>query len=314
MIRKVLILIRRLLSPFFKDREQVSLHFDKSGQEASDYIRELLQSDKPVMICRFGATELEAIEDYTYKISFSNALKFITKKIDRIGYSKSTIRYMNQYAGFFPSNKKNLNRFSQDMIDLMPSVDVLGSWRLGEITFSSELFSAIKVPLGDLEPYFHQNPWSDILEGKKVLIVHPFEESIREQYEKRDLIFKDNRVLPSFQLGILRSVYMSLASYNQDFETWFDALEYMKREIDKRDFDIAIIGCGAYGFPLAAYVKSIGKKAVHLGGATQMLFGIKSKSWEDDSRFHYLLNEHWVRPKETERPANYKQVEGGRYW
>ena len=69
-----------------------------------------------------------------------------------------------------------------------------------------------------------------------------------------------------------------------------------------------------YGFPLAAYVKSIGKKAIHLGGATQMLFGIKSKSWEDDSRFHYLINEHWVRPKETERPANYKQVEGGRYW
>ena len=96
--------------------------------------------------------------------------------------------------------------------------------------------------------------------------------------------------------------------------TWFDALESMKREIDKRDFDIAIIGCGAYGFPLAAYVKSIGKKAVHLGGATQMLFGIKSKSWEDEPKFHYLINEYWVSPKETERPANYKLVEGGRYW
>lgn len=49
----------------------------------------------------------------------------------------------------------------------------------------------------------------------------------------------------------------------------------MKDEIDKRDYDIALIGCGAYGFPLAAHIKRSGKKAVHLGGALQLLFGIK---------------------------------------
>jgi hypothetical protein len=43
------------------------------------------------------------------------------------------------------------------------------------------------------------------------------------------------------------------------------------------DFDIAIIGCGAYSFPLAANVKRIGKNSVHLGGASQLLFGF---SWK----------------------------------
>ncbi|WP_274095727.1 hypothetical protein [Riemerella anatipestifer] len=41
--------------------------------------------------------------------------------------------------------------------------------------------------------------------------------------------------------------------------TWFDALEDMKNKIDLVDFDVAIIGCGAYGLPLASYIKNKGK-------------------------------------------------------
>ena len=75
-------------------------------------------------------------------------------------------------------------------------------------------------------------------------------------------------------------------------------------------FDIAIIGCGAYGMPLAAYCKQIGKKAVHLGGATQLLFGIKGKRWDNYS----LYNDYWVRPLESETPRNAGKIESGCYW
>jgi len=37
----------------------------------------------------------------------------------------------------------------------------------------------------------------------------------------------------------------------------------MKVEIRKKDFDIAIIGAGSYRFPLAAFIKEIGKQAIH---------------------------------------------------
>lgn len=316
MVRKILILIRFLLSPVFKKskaQKKTALKFHKEKQGASDYIKELLIGDKAVMICRFGSTELTAMANYRQDITLKNAIKFISQKIDSIGYGKSTAENMYQLSGFFPSTKKNLEKFSQYMISLLPQVDVLGSWRSEERIFDVELKNAVKVPLPDLEPYFHSNPWSEVLKDKRVLVIHPFEKSILEQYIKRELLFSDKRVLPDFQLQTIQAV-QSLGNIPKEFNTWFDALDYMKREIDKKDFDIAIIGCGAYGFPLAAYVKSIGKKAVHLGGATQMLFGIKSKSWEDDPKFHYLMNKHWVKPKETERPANYKQVEGGRYW
>ena len=70
----------------------------------------------------------------------------------------------------------------------------------------------------------------------------------------------------------------------------------MKAEIDKNYFDIAIIGCGVYGFPLVAHGKRIGKKSIHLGGPTQMLFGIKGKRWLENPNFCHIINEHFVFP------------------
>lgn len=311
-MKKILILIRLMLA-FVKNQNTKDVFYDKIGQSASDYIKQLLESDKPAMIARFGSVELQCVVDSIHKPTFRNCLRYITHKTDSLGYGKSTRYTMGNNAGFFPVTDRNLDQFSQLMINCMPLVDVLGSWQKNELIFTTELSNAVKVPLGDLEPYFHANPWSTVLEQKKVLVIHPFEESIREQYKKRELLFNDKRILPEFDLQIIKAV-QSIAGNPTDFTSWFDALEYMKGEIDKRDFDIAIIGCGAYGFPLAAYVKSIGKKAVHLGGATQMLFGIKGKSWEENDNFIKYINQYWVNPTESEKPVNYQSVEGGRYW
>ena len=78
--------------------------------------------------------------------------------------------------------------------------------------------------------------------------------------------------------------------------------------------NIALIGCGAYGFPLAAHVKRKGKKAVLLGGALQILFGIKGKRWEEHPQISRLMNEHWTRPLKNEVPNNSVKIDGGSYW
>jgi hypothetical protein len=93
----------------------------------------------------------------------------------------------------------------------------------------------------------------------------------------------------------------------------------MKSEINKQDYDVCLIGCGAYGFPLAAHVKRMGKKAIHMGGSLQLLFGIKGKRWENSNynpiyNYSKLMNEHWVYPGEEEKPQNAASVEGGCYW
>jgi hypothetical protein len=58
----------------------------------------------------------------------------------------------------------------------------------------------------------------------------------------------------------------------------------------------------------------LGKKGIHLGGATQILFGIRGKRWDDDPFFQKLFNDYWVRPHPTEVPGNFQVVEGGCYW
>jgi hypothetical protein len=170
------------------------------------------------------------------------------------------------------------------------------------------------VELRAVEPYFHQTPWSASLKGKTVLVVHPFEHSIRSQLtNNRQHIFSNSDVLPDFQLKTLKTV-QSIGNAPNGFATWFDAYEYMCEKIAQIEFDIAIIGAGAYGLPLASFVKSLGKSVVHMGGATQILFGIKGRRWEEKADFANLFNEYWVRPSEEERPTHFRSVEDGCYW
>ena len=158
---------------------------------------------------------------------------------------------------------------------------------------------------------------SHLVKGKKVLVIHPFEESIRSQYARREKLFPGNSdILPEFELKTIKAV-QSLAD-NKDtlpFKTWFEALKSMTDQIDKTDFDIAIIGAGAYGLPLGAHCKRIGKQAIHLGGATQLLFGIMGRRWENYNSFtDKYVNEYWIRPSESERPKGAEKVEGACYF
>ncbi len=190
---------------------------------------------------------------------------------------------------------------------------MLGSWLENEYEIQSFYPQAKTVRLKDLEPYFHQNPWTEALQGRKVLVIHPFVDSIESQYRKRKQLFQDERILPEFELITLRAV-QSVAGTPVPFDSWFEALDSMCDQIGNINFDVAIIGAGAYGFPLGAFIKRSGRQAIHLGGAVQILFGIRGSRWDVKPDFSKLYNEHWIRPLPTETPPAFKKVEGGCYW
>jgi len=309
---------RLLYAKIFKSYDRrYCIKLDYHGQQASDYIKEKLNSNRPCMLCRIGSNELKAILNYLDNISNNNfiskTIKYIRNDIGPFWWDDEIKFLMCNGAGFFPANSKNIERFANLMLNELQNVDVLGSWLDDEIRLSSFFPNAKIVHLTDLEPYYQSNPWSEVLEGKKVLVIHPFEESIKKQYEKHSVLFNDPRVLPKFELKTLKAV-QSIASNKTDFLSWFDALSWMCKKIVDVDFDIAIIGAGAYGLPLASFVKNIGKKGVHIGGATQILFGIKGKRWDKIPFFRQLYNDNWVRPLPEETPDNFKTVESGCYW
>ena len=266
-------------------------------------IKEALESKDPVMIGRFGSTEIKAIL-FPY-------LPIVFKKL----FKNQIISNIYNLSGFFPSTESNIKKFSNMMIEDMEFLDILGSWRFEEFFLKNHFQHAHIINLTSLEPYFSNVPWSIALENKNILVVHPFSKTIEKQYTtKRDLLFDDPRVLPQFKTLQTFKAIQSIAGNKSEFVDWFEALEYMKTEISKLEFDIAIIGCGAYGFPLAAHVKRIGKKAVHMGGATQMLFGIKGKRWVENNKFDKIINNYFVFPDTEEQVLNSSKVENGCYW
>lgn len=218
---------------------------------------------------------------------------------------------MHNNAGFFPVNKKSCKEFAKLMIDSMSELDLLASWRPEELLFAEQLKGIHRMDIGSLSPIGREYSYTKVLRGRKVLVVHPYVATIEKQYKKnRKKLFQDADFLPEFaSLQTVKAV-QTIAGNTGGFANWFDALEYMKRQIYTKDFDIALIGCGAYGFPLASFIKRMGKQAIHMGGQLQLLFGIKGKRWDDEGYY----NDFWVRPDDSEKPLNLNSVEGGAYW
>lgn len=278
-----------------------------TGQEGNDYmwasVKCSLENGGGYFAGRFGSNELYAFSKF--ELGKGNSKQ------------EKAMKDLCNGAGFFPNDLSLGYRFADEMKTACEELDIIGVWfnPLEDYMLSKYAKDPVCCELTALEPYYWRKPWSNVLEGRKVLVIHPFASSIKKQYEnKRDVIFSDPSILPEFELSTMKAVQTIAGTEDGRFKNWFEALDYMEREALSRDFEIAIIGCGAYGFPLAARLKKAGKIAIHIGGATQMLFGVKGARWEKLSAFDDIINENWVRPDENERPKNAANVENACYW
>ena len=243
--------------------------------KVSDIIYNFLADDKPCMIGRYGATELSMVVNYLGITTKTHSIyRFIKGQEPEWWWNHNIMMQMQQWSGFFPPTEEKLSQFCRLMLDDAKEMDICGVFssveplmRYVETYMSSPLY----VPLYTYSPFVSTRPWSRILKGKKVLVIHPFAELIIKQYQRREQLFDNPDVLPEFDLKVIKAV-QSLGGESNGFADWFEALQYMKNEMDRTDYDICLIGCGAYGFPLAAHAKRQKKKVVHFGGELQLLF------------------------------------------
>lgn len=245
------------------------------------------------------------------EVSFMRAVYF--------GYKKKIPKCMellNICAGFFPQNEELGPRFLEKNIDALTKVDYYLPLKVrGNKFFSSKFCRSDVKYVPGVSSFVLDDPWTSALQGKTVLVIHPFEDTIRQQYEKREYLFPDNpNKLPEFNLKTIRAVQTAATERDERFLDWFEALDWMCDQISKVSFDVALIGCGAYGFPLGAFCREQGKIAIHMGGELQLQFGILGNRWENSEAVKKLRNEYWVYPKENEKPKKAYMIEGGCYW
>ena len=275
----------------------------KSIKEGNDLIRKAIKDQRPYVAGKMGAVEQQIMIHHCYNIPWNDNLRW----------------HASNHAGITPPNDSNLKLFSEIYLESLSNLDLLSIWfpdNLGSNEFViSEKFcpnAEFTAGLQSLEPFYHEQPWSSALEGKKVLVVHPFEESIRDQYSKRDLIFEDKTILPEFNL-ITFKTYQTHGGGNTDLH-WDVCYYDMVDKIKNIDYDVALVGCGAYGLPICNFIKKQGKSAIHVGGGLQIMFGIKGNRWDSMPSVNKYYNEHWKRPYDSEKTRNHQVVEGSTYW
>lgn len=284
--------------------------------DANTWLGEKILSGEAFCAGRFGADELEIVQQWRRK----NTRSLIGRFIEAFASGDPFYRVFRSRArikkrGLKPLTVANHKRFYDLMLESMEQIALLGSWVPGEAWFAAELGHVVTSPRVSFEPYRHEKPWTLSLQGKRVLVVHPFDESIREQYQQhRDRLFPNNNVLPDFELHTLVPPRAHFGEI-RDAEHWFELFHGLVESVCSKEFDVAIIGAGPFGLPLAAEVKKAGRQAIHLAGATQILFGIRGTRWNRDAEVKALFNDFWVTPKPSETPPKKaRKMSESSYW
>jgi hypothetical protein len=150
------------------------------------------------------------------------------------------------------------------------------------------------------------------MQNKKVLVISSFDGLIQQQYDSGNLykIYENFPKLISLQTIKFPYCFSNNGPHNNYFET----LESIFEQIKQLDFDIALLGCGAYGHMLCHKISEhLCKDAIYIGGSIQTLFGILSSREKQHGKIKY--NEYWITSiPEEYKPKNYKLVEDGCYW
>ena len=261
----------------------------------------LLQESAPCLVSRLGQTEARILGESLWK---------------RSSYSAISLKQAHQNAGIFPAEPWLLEQFSAIYGHALKHVDLLGFWQTPyQARLISQCDSAMRLgPLSALEPFDQDPPWSKHLKDRCVLVVHPFADTIHDQYHRRrEMIFPGREVLPSFDLKLVKPP-QTIAPSTGGFEHWLDAFDRLVDQVLSLEFEVALIGCGAYGLPLGAAIKSSERQAIHLGGSLQILFGIRGRRWEQMPSTCSMMNANWVRPSTEETPSAASLVDEGCYW
>jgi hypothetical protein len=160
-----------------------------------------------------------------------------------------------------------------------------------------------------------------VLKGK-VCVVSSFADTIMKQvrndmnvgiWSKVDGKMWDTIEWSAVRTGYAPSLALGRASWSCDPSWWKDCVDYVVEGVLQTGARTVIIGCGGLGMIIGGRLKAAGKICIVLGGATQVLFGIKGRRWETHM-LSKLWGPDWVWPSLDETPGGASDVERGCYW
>jgi hypothetical protein len=264
-----------------------------------------------LIVGRFGTIEFETV--WFHKITGS--------------IKKEHLSVLERNAGVF-GDRASIARWCSEYAAACGACDIFATgWyapiKVREQEFLKNVkFSGAQCVLRALEPYYWpvEERWTRVLDGQKVCVVSSFTDTISAQLMKGSTIWgKETPSLwPAAEWSFVKTGYapclaLGRAGWECDAESWETCVDYVISEVIKTGARLVIIGCGGLGMVIASRLKAAGKICIVMGGATQVLFGIKGRRWENH-QISGFWNSEWVGPSASETPAGASEVERGCYW
>jgi hypothetical protein len=281
-------------------------------EEHAKFMCELFKSNKPFLIGRNGTIELDVLIKYFCNGNISNEEK--TK--------------LELNAGIFPPDL--FIEYYEEYSESLRNADAIAEgWYVPLKDYEKVILDSInknryKLLLRNLEPYYVKPElrWTQHLAGKRVAIINSFAEICETQTYMSKAIWGDNSesLLPSNTIWIPIRTYYSprlangVSQWPESIHNWKDAVDFTVEKVLQEACNVAIIGCGGIGMIIGHKLKEKGLQCIVMGGATQILFGIRGKRWETHETISKFFNDAWVVPPDSCKPQNYNFIENGCYW
>lgn len=232
---------------------------------------------------------------------------------------------MKNNAGINISGIEGITLYSRLYLDAFHKCDGYFWWQpwgnviagiIDSYNFIVENFTGLRVDAKTLDVFhnIHREPWTLALRGKRLLIISPFEESMKAKIADREKIYGID-LFPECEFVFIKPPQTQGLCESREFQYELD--DFIKCvDTIKNDFDVALCSCGGYGNLVCSALFDMGKSSIYVGGVLQMYFGIYGERWQRETPdvLELYKNEHWTRPMDIERPSGYESVEGKCYW
>jgi hypothetical protein len=261
----------------------------------SEFILEKINNEKGVFIGRIAGSDYESVRSYVINndvnMNYYNLVKMLNgyfdKETDEIKKKENFKKYLDIMLKCYKESEILLNPCAEIQRSL---IDVQNNKFNKFICENKPLIHYYWIE--SVTPFL--NDFKIFAQGKKILIVSPFSESIKFQYKRKDLLLK-NYTYPDFELV----TYDTPITYNNEKDSlshietnnWLEQCEKMENEIMKLDFDIALLSCGSYAMYLGNVIsKKMNKKAIYIGGIMNIFFNIYGKRYANVEMYDSLKN------------------------
>jgi hypothetical protein len=293
----------------FESRYGIQIH---SRSEYLGDLRDAIQTDKPCAVGRLGISEKHWMYYPLLLQEQPNSAKRRVFEIHLLYHGLSQV-------GIFPGSPSFYLKYNDFFIESIRQMDWLGlvlepvldPKLVRYYNLVNKLIYYTDVAPDKSAPSNRDNCYLSYFAGKRILIICPFgkflqAQATQERFERVWSKTKTKWFFPA-EVDAVEFPYGFESETQRQFPTALDLFESIRAEIAKKDFDIALIAAAGLAVPLAAFVKSIGKVAIDLGGDLQFLFGVMGNRWRSDERMkEKYFNEWWV-----EVPAKYRPTGKG---